>query len=191
MLEIEIKYRLDSPERVNAFFAQQGVKLLQERQDVDYYLNAPDRDFASTDESLRLRRIGSQNFLTYKGPRHDSTTKTRHEIEIEVSQGDESAEGLLALLRALGYRFVHVVKKQRSLHGFTYAGYEVQFCWDEVEGLGSHIELEIMAEQSEYENAKKALFDLAAQMGLTEQENRSYLEMLLGRAVTPGGERKG
>ncbi len=191
MLEIEIKYRLDAPERVRAFFLQEGVKLLQERQDADYYLNAPDRDFASTDEALRLRRIGSQNFLTYKGPRHDATTKTRSEIEIEMPEGDAAAEGLLSLLKALGYRFVHVVKKQRILFEYSHAGYEVQFCWDEVEGLGSYIELEIMAEQTEYENAKKALFELAAKIGLTEQENRSYLEMLLGHAVTPGGERKG
>ncbi|MCX7666208.1 MAG: class IV adenylate cyclase [Gemmataceae bacterium] len=189
MLEIEIKYRLDAPETVRAFFTNSGVRFLETRQDADYYLNAPDRDFARTDEALRLRRIGRENFLTYKGPRYDTTTKTRREIELELKPGEEVAEGFLQLFQALGYRLVQVVKKLRHLYQFPYQGYEILFCWDEVQGLGNYLELEILAPQSEYEPAKKLLFDLAQKMGLTELENRSYLEMILGRAVVPGGER--
>ena len=48
---------------------------------VDRYFAHPCRDFARTDEALRLRRDGDDVAITWKGPRIDAATKTRRESE--------------------------------------------------------------------------------------------------------------
>ena len=52
-------------------------------------------------------------------------------------------------------------------------------CIDDVERVGSFVELEIVAEDSQFEQAKAVVLQLATELGLTTQERRSYLEMLL------------
>ena len=76
MLEVEAKFRLMDPKPVEARLRTWGAKLVADHVEADHYLNAPDRDFARTDEAFRLRRIGERNLLTYKGPRHDAISKT-------------------------------------------------------------------------------------------------------------------
>ena len=57
---------------------------------VDTYFSHPARDFAATDEALRIRSIDQENFVTYKGPKLDATTKTRREIDgLERKLGNE------------------------------------------------------------------------------------------------------
>src|SRR5262245_59361130 len=90
-----------------------GARADAPRQDADHYFNAPDRDFARTDEALRLRRTGDANFVTYKGPKRDAQTKTRTEIEVPLAGGDEAAGQFARLLTSLGYRPVAVVRKRR------------------------------------------------------------------------------
>ena len=78
--------------------------MVADHAEADHYLNAPDRDFARTDEALRLRRIGENTFLTYKGPRRDAASKTRTEVEVPCPPGEATAEAYLKLFRSLGYR---------------------------------------------------------------------------------------
>src|SRR5262245_11702826 len=87
MLEVEVKYRLASTETVEARLREWGATVIADHAEADHYLNAPDRDFARTDEALRFRRIGDQTFLTYKGPRHDPKSKTRPELEVPCPPG--------------------------------------------------------------------------------------------------------
>src|SRR5437879_735373 len=108
MFEVEVKYRLDDPSRVEKLLRSWGAIVVADHAEEDHYLNAPDRDFARTDEAFRLRRIGEKNYLTYKGPRHDATSKTRPEIEVPCPPGDEAAEAFLKLFHHLGYRFTAI-----------------------------------------------------------------------------------
>src|SRR5204863_5462164 len=85
-------------------------------EEADHYFNAPDRDFARTDEALRLRRIGPANFVTYKGPKRDAQTKTRTELEVPLAEGDKVAQDFMAVLQHLGYRPVAVGHKQRRIY---------------------------------------------------------------------------
>src|SRR5262245_20163485 len=93
-----------------------GAAAAAERRDADHYFNAPDRDFARTDEALRVRTIGSSNFVTYKGPKRDALTKTRTEVEVPLGDGPEAAVAFKQLLRHLGYRDVAEVRKRRQLY---------------------------------------------------------------------------
>jgi adenylate cyclase, class 2 len=184
-LEVEMKFPLAEGTTWAALtksLRQRGARRtqVQPRREEDHYLNAPDRDFARTDEALRLRRIGSANFVTYKGPKRDPLTKTRIEIEVSLAKGQEVAEDFLRLLRALGYKDVAVVRKERQIYRMAdLDGFAVEVCLDDVSGLGKFTELEIIAPASKLEAARNVLMGLAKELGLTKSERRSYLELLL------------
>ena len=79
--EVEQKFALDSVAEVEQRLAHWGAGSGVSEQS-DLYFNHPARDFAKTDEALRLRSVGDEHFITYKGPKLDATTKTRQEIEL-------------------------------------------------------------------------------------------------------------
>jgi adenylate cyclase class 2 len=182
MLEVEVKYRAPDWDRVRASLDQWGAVADPPREDADHYFNAPDRDFAKTDEAVRLRRIGSANYLTYKGPKRDADTKTRTEVELRLADGVEASATAVRLLTGLGYRPVAVVTKSRQLYHLTRGGFELEVCLDDVGAVGRFVELEIQAEDHQFEAAKAVVLEAAAELGLTEQERRSYLQLLLTQA---------
>lgn len=96
--EVEQKFWVDDLRAVERELAQLGVRLGEVIEQVDCYFAHPARDFAETDEALRIRRSGSDCFLTYKGPKIDATTKTRQEIEIPLPQGEGAARQHFLLL---------------------------------------------------------------------------------------------
>lgn len=179
MLEVEVKYRNADRAAAVATLLDWGAVLEQDRADVDLYFRAPDRDLKATDEAFRLRRIGAKNYLTYKGPRRDAVTKTRPEIEVALAEGDATAADTEKLLRALGYEPVTAVRKKRRVYRFRRDGFDLEACFDTVERVGEFVELEILAEEAQYDAAREVLLAAAAELGLTEQETRSYLAMTL------------
>lgn len=179
MLEVEVKYRNADRIAAIASLLDWGATLTQERADADLYFQAPDRDLKATDEALRLRRIGAKNFFTYKGPKRDTETKTRTEIEVQLADGDAAAADAERFLIALGYKPLITVRKKRRVYRFHHEGFDLEACFDSVEGVGEFVELEILADESQYESAKATLLAAAAELGLTEKESRSYLGLLL------------
>jgi adenylate cyclase class 2 len=174
--EVEQKFRADRQKIVEAFQpldAQWG----DERQERDTYYAHPARDFATTDEALRIRRVGDWACITYKGPKIDTTTKTRRELElpIEPAQADSWAE----LLGALGFRPAGEVRKRRRKAHVDWQQRRVEVSLDEVDGLGTFVELELLADESELDAARACLAALAAHLGLAHSERRSYLELVL------------
>jgi adenylate cyclase class 2 len=179
MLEVEMKFANADFARLERQLTEGGAHEVTTRNDADHYFNAPDRDFARTDEALRMRRIGSLNFVTYKGPKRDTYTKTRTEIEVPIAEGDQAAVDFARLLQHLGYRPVAVVRKVRHVFHWNRDGFAMEVCLDEVEGLGRFAELEIQAPEEQLEAARTVLLQTAASLGLTQSERRSYLELLL------------
>lgn len=179
MLEVEVKYRAADRAGMLAKLAGWRAVPIETRTDEDHYFNAPDRDFRQTDEAFRLRRIGSRNMLTYKGPKRDTATKTRPEIEVPLADGDAAAQDMKRMLVSLGYRPVSVVRKRREIMSFKRDGFDVEVSFDDMDGIGSFVELEIQAEEADYERAKAAVLNAARELGLTEMERRSYLAMVL------------
>jgi len=179
MLEVEVRYRTSARDAVIAQLLRWGAELAEERTDIDHYFNPPDRELKDTDEAFRLRRIGEANFLTYKGPRRDTETKTRTEIEIPLVDGASVASAMEELLRALHFRPLVIVRKQRSVYELRRGGFDISVCFDDVERVGPFVELEILSSEEDYERAKTLLLETAAGLGLTEKETRSYLGMVL------------
>src|SRR4051794_22841184 len=98
MLEIEQKYAHPDFAAIEHALAEWGATPLGTVVEADQYFNAPDRDFARTDEAFRLRRLGERNFFTYKGPKQPAAVKKRREIEIELPPGDRAAAEITDLL---------------------------------------------------------------------------------------------
>lgn len=178
--EVELKFRIDEPTGVDAMLT--GLEATQEdlEEHRDTYFSHPARDFAQTDEAFRIRSIGEANRLTYKGPLVDKQTKTRQEVEVGCEAGPEGRQKLRTMLLALGFREVHTVVKRRTPFHLDWQGRDVEVTLDEVEGLGTFVELETIADGGNWESARDALLGLADQLGLKNSERRSYLQLLLG-----------
>jgi adenylate cyclase, class 2 len=181
MLEIEQKFARADFASLERRLADLGARPGAVHDEADHYLNAPDRDFARTDEAFRLRRVGASNCLTYKGPKRAGSVKVRTEIEVPLADGDEAAEDMLRLLVSLGYRPTAVVRKRRRHFHLERDGFALTVCLDDAEGLGRFAEVEIVAPPEQADRARAVLSALAADLGLKadDLEPRSYLGMLL------------
>jgi adenylate cyclase, class 2 len=178
MYEVELKFRLAEPVALVESLIARGAVPLPEIEQVDSYFNHPARDFAQTDEALRIRTTGGAAQVTYKGPVVDRRTKTRREIEVALADAGQ-AGAFSETLTALGFVAVLVVRKLRRPFDLEFAGRAFEVACDEVEGLGSFAEIETLASESDKEAAVDAVLQLAVLLGLSNPEPKAYLSLLL------------
>jgi adenylate cyclase class 2 len=177
--EVEQKHVVADESHLFERLAERGVEIGPRLEQVDRYFAHPCRDFSKTDEALRIRTVGEQSFVTFKGPKIDTTTKTRHEIELPLDSSDRDGAKFRLLLESLGFKPVAVVQKWRRKFEIELDGRKVEGAFDEVQHVGKYVELELMAEQSGLDEAKRIVSTLATELRLGAVERRSYLELLL------------
>ena len=193
MFEVEIKVPADV-DAVRERLREAGAERVDARRQRDAYYDAPHRDFAETDEALRVRRetllpdgIGSgaadtgdrdptppTTKITYKGPLLDEESKTRAEHETEVAD-PEAAAGILS---GLGFEPAATVEKRREF--WAYDGFTVTL--DAVDGLGEFVEIErAVDDEASIEAVRDDALDALGRLGLdgAEQVRTSYLGLLL------------
>ena len=176
--EVEMKFPVADMAALAAKLAGLGATIAAAQLEVDVYFAHPARDFGKTDEALRIRRKGTANFVTYKGPKIDPTTKTRREIDLPLPPGEGTARAWTGLLAALGFMPVGEVRKSRRKSHVAWQGRSVEVSLDEVHRLGTFAELELVVEPEDVETAKACIVSLAEKLGLEGSERRSYLELL-------------
>lgn len=181
LLEIEQKFPIADPQGVRQSLADLGTSFSAPIDQADVYFAHPSRNFKETDEALRIRRVGDENFVTYKGPKLDAATKTRREIELPLASGEQGFAQFAELLQVLGFRRVYEVHKQRLPGDLSWETRQVHVALDDVTGLGNYLELEIVADSAELEGAKDCLASLATRLHLSTSERRGYLDMLLSK----------
>ncbi len=167
VLEIEIKAWCGSRDAVVSRLEASGAVLSGTRDESDIYFNHPARDFARTDEALRLRSVNGTCRLTYKGPKLSTRSKAR--VEHETDAGD--FESVKNILLCLGFTESGSVEKKRSIYLLD----GIEICVDDIAGLGTFVELEKKGQLGE--GIEDELFNLAAELGLSRFERRSYLEL--------------
>ncbi|HEV3164408.1 MAG TPA: class IV adenylate cyclase [Isosphaeraceae bacterium] len=181
-IEIEVKFRVANLEPLRAQLRASGAAPGAMSTQIDTYLSHPDRDFAETDEALRIRSGSVANFLTYKGPKWGGPTKTREEVEIAFEAGPEPSGRLALLFDRLGFKTIAVIAKNRTQFHVDASGRALQVALDEARDLGAFVEVETLAEnEADVAAAQEAVLKLAQQLGLSEVEPRSYLRMALER----------
>ena len=177
-IEVEQKYRLTDRDALFARLAALGAVAMQTVTQVDTYYAHPARDFATTDEALRIRRVGDASFITYKGPKLDQQTKTRREIELPLLEVADP--GFAELLQALSFHSVAEVTKVRQIFSLERAGQTIEISVDQVNGVGGFVELEIVVSaEAQIPPAQQQIAALASELQLEHSERRSYLELLL------------
>lgn len=176
MIEVEVKAKIENFDDMKKKLENLGaIKSKKEFQE-DIYFNSPIVDFANTDEALRIRTTEENEknniFITYKGPKIDSKSKTREEIEIKI----EDSEKCSKIFQHLGFTKVRAVRKNRQY--YTYKNFEISL--DDVEGLEPYMEIEISLEDgNDYSEAQEKIFELFSKLGITDGfERTSYLELL-------------
>lgn len=177
--EIELKFRVDDPDRIRTEIVRLGGRAAEPVPQTDRYFNHPARDFAQSSEALRVRSLGAHCVVTYKGPVLDREVKTRREIELPIghdaADGDEFAE----MLTLLGFRPVRTVAKVREPFHLEWDGAPMELAVDNVDELGTFVEIETLADDATRDVRRAAVLSLAAKLGLNQPERRSYLKMLL------------
>lgn len=182
MIEVEVKLPIHRRSTIERGLAALGFEPGWLIRESDSYFTGSGHDFMTSDEALRIREsenlstASSEAFLTYKGPKLDSVSNTRQELETRL----ESAATGRQILSALGYRELAPVRKLRQYYHRDF----VTACVDQVEQLGSFLELEILVEREEQrEDALKKIEALLADLDCRMEETTrfSYLFMLQHR----------
>lgn len=179
--EVEQKFAIADLAELRQRLLQAGVQWQGQVCQADHYFAHPSRDFARTDEALRIRQSDDRTFVTYKGPKIDATTKTRREIELPLPDGRNVAQDWQRLLDALGFTQVACVRKRREKGTLVWQHAPVEIALDDVEGVGQFVELELVADDQTLDVARQQILSLAEHLGLAGAERRSYLELFLER----------
>jgi adenylate cyclase class 2 len=186
--EVEVKYRAADHDQVARQLVEMGAVAGETVDQEDTYLSHPARDFGQTNEAFRIRRLGDENRITYKGPRRPGPTKTREEIEIPFQAGAEPFVRLLQLFENLGFRPVATVRKRRETYRLKIQEHDLEIALDLADSLGAFVEIEAFAaDEADLPSAQASVVALAKLLGLTQVEPRSYLRMVLeSKELAPG-----
>lgn len=176
MIEIEIKAKINDSKKAMEDLGKIGATYSHTERQHDIYFNAPDKDYAKTDEALRIRQIPDgddfKRILTYKGPKINSKSKTRKEVEVEISDVDAMNE----ILVNLGFKASAIVSKIRRI--FNYEDYTITL--DKIEELGYYMEIEYVTDdEAKVDEMCDNIMGVFEKLGITGGfERTSYLELL-------------
>jgi adenylate cyclase class 2 len=177
MYEVEVKVPADV-DRVADRLDDIDADHVDSVEQIDTYYDAPHREFAETDEALRIRAErhadDETTKVTYKGPLVETESKSREEFETAVAERD-ALEGILS---GLGFEPAATVRKDRE----RYAVAEFIVTLDTVEDVGEFVEVETDVEtEAEVEAAREGANELLERLGLDPEDGirTSYLGLLL------------
>jgi len=174
MLEFELKVRITSLDPVRQQLTRHNARFCGRIHEHDIYYNAPHRDFGVTDEAIRVRYTNDHVVVTYKGAKiKTSGLKAREELNMVVDSGSVFEQ----MLDRLGFTRTAEVNKWRE--NYRLSGAAIML--DEVEGLGTFVEIEILAEDANSDAAAR-IQEIAKEIGVFgEPILASYLELLLSK----------
>ena len=207
MYEVELKLRADH-DTVRTALDDAGATPDRRVRQVDTYYDAPHREFAETDEALRLReerreRMGDSDApdVVDEGDATDApdvvdeagvtdaetTTRLTYKGPLVDAESKTRAEHETAvadgdtaagILAGLGFEPAAVVEKDRTFFGLD--GYTVSL--DTVDGLGEFVEVEgEAAGEDDVADVREGAADVLRGLGLDpdDQIRTSYLGLLL------------
>ncbi len=171
MREIEIKLRIKNLKELEARLAAANCRLTEVHQeDVIYSLHGSENEWREAKEGdiiVRIRRENNRSLFTLK--RQQTNEMDNTELETEVSDPNALHEALLLM----GYVPQVEVKKNRKEGKYE----EYEICLDEVDELGTFVELEKLApEDADPDKVREELFETLEGLGLSrnDEETRGY-----------------
>lgn len=185
MFEVEIKFAIPDPESFGSLLQERfGLTLGEEVFESDLFFQHPNRDFARSDECLRVRQRDGRVFMTYKGPKIDRNSKTREEIELPlgdpVSDPERILEQIKNLLNRIDFYEKTRLEKLRRSGILYYQNRRILITLDRISDLGFFTEMEVEVEnRMDVDDAQSILFRLADDLQLKNGIRTSYLELFL------------
>ena len=180
MIEAEVKLKIDNIEEIRKKLVSMGFSESFHGKECDRYFDDEKGNIRGTDRALRIREVTDLQTgqvicqINFKDQKSDDKTMTRPEYETQVADFAEMSH----ILQALGY---HVVEPQVVKERYQYSKEDINACLDQVEGLGSFLELEIMvARDEEKEAALQRIEQTLDVLGCTLEHTTtiSYLSQL-------------
>lgn len=180
--EIEMKLPVFSLEEIKEKLIWKGFQEEATVRESDMYYNSEHHDMKKLGEALRIRKSTdlfngqTQAQLNFKGKKMDQVSMSRQEYETAVADPKCTEK----ILIALGFEPVAGVQKTRCYMKKN----EMTACLDQVDGLGSFLELEVIAsEESMRETYLREMERLLTELGLSMADTvrTSYLGMLYAK----------
>lgn len=169
-----------------------GAKMKGKLSQKDYYFTPPFLDVGEKGSIVRVREDIHEEgkrriILSYKTPnRPVGGVEAREEIEVEVL-GD--VQTLLELLKRIKVKPIVSVTKERAEYTLAYKGASFTVTLDEVETLGSFVEIELLSGRKDDVQRVIALGEeLAAKLNIdpSRKIGLGYHElMLMGKTTRP------
>ena len=172
MREIELKFKVEKKESIIDSLKKQGCELSSVNYQYDTIYVKDLNHVESTEGSiwLRVRKTNDLVELNYK--KQSAKKMESEEIEFEVS----SYEKANSFLKALGFQEWVQVNKKRQ-----YTKYQnCNICIDEVERLGTFVEIELLIEEQTDVDYEKIILSVAKKLGINTQNriNSHYDTMI-------------
>jgi len=167
--EIEAKYAIQDIDRYRKQLKDLKASYIRTVKEKDIYFQHPCRNFHETDEALRVRIEDHRCLLTYKGAREKTFPKKRIELNVKVGE----PQGIIEILKALGFRVIATLEKRREI--YVVGNWEISL--DYVHNLGYFIELEFKGKKF----SRLSLREIVKKLGIEEEKyiHESYLELYL------------
>ncbi|HWZ66122.1 MAG TPA: class IV adenylate cyclase [Patescibacteria group bacterium] len=158
MREIEVKAQLKDKDGFLKAAKQLGIQFndIVIQEDKTYETKAPYDD--PNWNIFRLRKQGNKIILTMK---HKASTRSRdnYEYETVIENEDETVK----MLERLGYGFGIGVNKKRRKAKYN----DLELCLDEIDQLGSFVEVEKLAEdEADVDAIQSELWSLLESLGV-------------------------
>jgi len=167
MTEIEVKIRIDDPEKLKEKIAALGAVSIKNRHwEENTLYDFPSQLLFSKQRALRLRIENKKAYLTFKGPPQKSRKfKIREEYETEV----KNAKQMKKILKKLGFIPTFTYKKHRTVYRIK----KLKICLDET-SIGNFVELE--GEQSQ-------IVRIASSLGFSKKEfvKLDYIQLIMNK----------
>jgi adenylate cyclase, class 2 len=139
-VEIEAKIKVDNFASIREKLRALGAVEKSHIFELNTFFDTQDGSLVAADKGLRIRRnrdtdTGHETLvITFKGPRHPGSLKSRDEYELTVTSYDDT----IALFGALGYRPTLTFEKRRESWLLSPCKIEL----DELPLLGTFVEVE-------------------------------------------------
>ena len=163
MREIELKLLDIDLEEVRKKLLDLGAKKVFEGEIHALAFDHPDMRLDKKDSFIRVRKVGGNVELCFKGAKKGSVFKSREEIEVNTNNFEDTIE----ILERGGLKRIHEGKKNRE----SYTIGKVRFQTDNWENIPHFLEIEAPTAEEVKEYVEKLGFTME------QTNNLSYLEV--------------
>jgi len=182
LIEVEAKIAISEEEKLRILEKLRSMcplERIRESEEEDVFFANPNDPSFGMDKTLKLRRSNNGAKLIFKSRRATKGLKENLEVEVRIKEGDEG--NLLHLLELLGFKESVVIRKKRL--SFSVDGCTVNL--DDVKGLGSFLEIEVLASEGNADDAYDKIVSLLSALGLSHKKLifKGYAEMMVAQEV--------